>query len=133
MVITPLRPARFKALVPEPAIGGDISPRTLIVEVGSDLSLKLIRGDTPIATATVADTSAVTARLADEWRERRRLGSWKAEMVTRVDVAPDERIERTVFLRAPRSVRYGEIAKVIDGIKGAGAQPIGLQTDQLSN
>jgi biopolymer transport protein ExbD len=52
---------------------------------------------------------------------------------SRADIAPDERIERTVFVRAPRSIAYGEVAKVIDSIKGAGAQPVGLQTDELSN
>jgi hypothetical protein len=45
--------------------------------------------------------------------------------LVRPDVSPDERIERTVFIRAPRSTRYGEVAKVIDAIKGAGAQPVG--------
>ena len=54
-------------------------------------------------------------------------------MTSRVDLPPDARIERTVFVRAPRSARYGEVAKVIDAIKGAGAQPVGLQTDELPN
>ena len=110
MVVTPLRPARFKALIPEPPPDDPttiLSPRTLVVEVGHDLSLRLIRGRTAVAEGTVADAGAVAARLADE------------------------RIERTVFVRAPRSVRYGEVAQVIDGIKGAGAQPIGLQVDEL--
>ena len=35
--------------------------------------------------------------------------------------------------RAPRSARYGEVAKVIDAVTGAGAQPVGLQTDELPN
>ena len=38
---------------------------------------------------------------------------------------------RTVFIKAPRSVSYGEVAHVIDGLKGAGAEPIGLQIDEL--
>ena len=37
----------------------------------------------------------------------------------------------TVFLRAPRELSYGSVAKVIDGIKGAGANPVGLQIDEL--
>ena len=56
---------------------------------------------------------------------------WKSGLEARTDLPPDERIERTVFVRAPRSVRYGEVARVIDAIKGAGAQPVGLQTDEL--
>jgi biopolymer transport protein ExbD len=54
-------------------------------------------------------------------------------MEARMDAPPDERIERTVYVRAPRSTRYGEVAKVIDAVKGAGAQPVGLQTDALPN
>jgi len=136
MVITPLRPARFKTLIPEPPPDRrDIreSPRTLIVSVGQDLSMKLIRGQTVVAEGSVSDADAVAARIAREWRERKDAGDWKTGFEGRVDLAPDERIERTVFVRAPRSVRYGEVAKVVDAIKGAGAQPVGLQTDELPN
>ena len=39
---------------------------------------------------------------------------------------------QTVFIKAPRSIPYGEVAKVIDGLKGAGADPVGLQLDGLN-
>jgi len=136
MVITPLRPARFKALVPSPP-PEDVrvlkSQLTLVVEVDGGQRLKLIRGDETVAEGTVADASAVAARLAAEWRARKLAGAWKAGMEARGDLAADLRIERTVFVRAPRSTRYGEVAKVIDAVKGAGAQPVGLQTDALPN
>ena len=136
MVITPLRPARFKTLIPEPVPDRDDilqSPRTLVVEVDAGERLKLIRGDETIAEGTIGDAAAVAARLAAEWRERKLAGRWRLGMEARADVPPDERIERTVFVRAPRSTRYGEVAKVIDAVKGAGAQPVGLQTDALPN
>jgi biopolymer transport protein ExbD len=136
MLLAPLRPARFKALIPEPP-GNDTctrgSPRSLVVEVGGDLRLRLIRGATTVAEGSVADPGPVAARLADEFKMRREQGVWKADFERRHDLAPDERIERIVFVRAPRSVRYGEVARVIDRIKGAGAQPIGLHTDELEN
>src|SRR5918997_561066 len=133
MVITPLKPARFKALVPRPLEDARVrmSPLTLTVSVERDLSMKLIRGADVVAEGTVAEAGEVAARLASEWRERKLRGDWKAESAARADLAPDERIERTVFVRAPRSVRYGEVARVIDGVKGAGAQPIGLQIESL--
>ncbi len=134
MVISPLRPARFKTLVPQPPPERRdilLSPLTLVVEVGADSRLSLRRGRDVVAEGTVGDAGAVAARLAEEWRERKAKGQWKAEMTSRADLPPDERIERTVFVRAPRSARYGEVAKVIDAIKGAGAQPVGLQTDEL--
>ncbi|HEV2859379.1 MAG TPA: biopolymer transporter ExbD [Pyrinomonadaceae bacterium] len=136
MVITPLRPARFKTLIPEPVTDREdihMSPRTLVVEVGTGNSLTLIRGKDAIAEATVADAGVVAARLAAEWRERKASGAWKPDMETRADLPPDARIERTVFVRAPRSAAYGDVAKVIDAVKGAGAQPVGLQTDSLPN
>jgi biopolymer transport protein ExbD len=136
MVITPLRPARFRALVPQPPTEDSrirISPLTLVVEVGADSKLSLIRGRDVVAEGTVGDAGAVAARLAEEWRERKAKGEWREEMSSRADLPPDARIERTVFVRAPRSARYGEVAKVIDAIKGAGAQPVGLQTDELPN
>jgi biopolymer transport protein ExbD len=136
MVISPLRPARFKTLVPQlPPDRPDIhiSPLTLVVEVGEGSRLSLIRGREVVAEATVDDAGAVAARLAEEWRERKAKGQWKAELTSRADLPPDQRIERTVFVRAPRSARYGEVAKVIDAVTGAGAQPVGLQTDELPN
>ena len=133
MVITPLKPARFKAWTPEPPENPDvkISPQTLVVAVAPDLSLKLFAGKDVVAEGSVGDAGAVAARLASEWRERKLSGRWRQEMAARADLAPDERIERTVFIRAPRSIHYGEVARVIDAVKGAGAQPVGLQTDQL--
>ena len=88
-------------------------------------------GKDVVAEATVGDAGAVAARLAAEWRERKLRGEWKLETAARADLAPDERIERTVFVRAPGSLRYGEVARVIDALKGAGAQPVGLQTEGL--
>jgi biopolymer transport protein ExbD len=52
-------------------------------------------------------------------------------METRTDLPEDERLERTVFVKAPRSMKYGDVVKVIDAIKGAGASPVGLQVDDL--
>jgi len=44
----------------------------------------------------------------------------------------DMRIERTVFIKAPRSMAYADVVRVLDGIKGAGASPVGLQIDDLN-
>jgi len=44
----------------------------------------------------------------------------------------EQRPGRTVYVRAPTGKRYGEVVQVIDVIKGAGAELIGLQIDFLS-
>ena len=41
-------------------------------------------------------------------------------------------IEKTIFIKSPKSVRYGDVVKVIDAAKLAGASPIGLQIDDLA-
>ena len=133
MVITPLRPARFRTYAPTTPDNPDVgmSPKTLVVSVGHDLSLELLMGRDVVAAGRVGEPGEVAARLASEWRERKLQGFWKAGLAARRDLPPDERIERTVFIRAPRSLAYGEVARVIDAVKGAGAQPVGLQTDEL--
>jgi biopolymer transport protein ExbD len=135
MVVTPLRPARFKALVPEPPENSVevMSPRTLVVSVEGDGALRLTRGATTVAEGSIEEPGEVASGLAREWRARIAAGSWKEGFESRADLAPDLRVERTVFVRAPRSLRYGEVARVIDAVKGAGADPVGLQTDELPN
>src|ERR1700750_3442523 len=116
MVITPLKPARFKAYVPTPPENPDekLSPRTLVVSVEGSGALKLIRGATTVAEGSVAEPGEVASRLPREWRERIAEGKWKEGFDLRTDLAPDNRIERTVFVRAPGSLHYGEVARVID-------------------
>ena len=62
----------------------------------------------------------------------------KQRIVTGVDLINNlvykegtNEIEKTVFVKAPRAVKYGEVVKLIDAIKFAGAQPVGLQIDDL--
>jgi biopolymer transport protein TolR len=40
---------------------------------------------------------------------------------------------RTVFVKAPRVLNYGEVVRAIDVIKGAGSALIGLQVEGLDN
>src|SRR4029453_12838237 len=43
----------------------------------------------------------------------------------------EQRPDKTVFIKTPKDTQYGDIVAVIDTVKGAGAQPIGLQIDYL--
>lgn len=136
MVVTPLRPHRFTTHTPAPPADDTkikMSPRTLVVSLEEGSRLTLRRGGNVVAEATLDDASAIAARLAEEWRERKMRGEWKEEMIARAELSPDLRIERTVFIKAPRSSSYGEVARVVDAVTGAGAQPVGLQTDELPN
>jgi len=39
--------------------------------------------------------------------------------------------QRTVFIKAPKSLSYGTVVLLIDAVKAAGADPISLQIDDL--
>jgi biopolymer transport protein ExbD len=133
MVVTPLKPARFKALVPEPPrdepFPPNPNPHTLVVTIENDGSLKLnfLEG-----LGSVSDTGKLSAELTKVFEERRANHVYAPDMLDRSDLSDFDRVQRTVFIKAPRAIRYGEVARVIDGIKGAGANPIGLQIDDLN-
>jgi biopolymer transport protein ExbD len=58
--------------------------------------------------------------------------AYKPGLETRTDLTEDERVEKTITVKAPRSIKYGDVMKIVDAIKGAGASPIVLQLDDLS-
>ncbi len=135
MVITPLKPSRFKTLVPEKSEElqqeAKQSPRTLIVEVAKDLKVKLTRGGSPVAEGSINDMGPVASRLAAEFQQRKQNNEFKPGFENRPELPADDRIEKSVFVKAPQSFKYGDVVKVIDSIKGAGANPVGLQTELL--
>jgi biopolymer transport protein ExbD len=83
------------------------NPQTLVVTIMENRGLKLNEE----GLGTLEDSSRLTNRLAEVLQKRSS--------------------ERTVFIKAPRSMKYGDVAIVIDGVKGAGARPLGLQLDDL--
>lgn len=133
MVVTPLKPSRFKADIPtQRDPNEDLSklkpnPLTLVVSVGNDLQLRLNQD----SMGSVNDTGPLSQKLRVVFQQRKEQHAYKPGMETRSDVPEEERIEKTVFVKAPRSLRYEEVVKVIDAIKGAGANPVGLQVDDL--
>lgn len=132
MVVAPLRPARFKALVPEeprrtqPPPTPD--PLTLVVAIDSQRRLR-VNGEQ--VAGTTEDAGGVVRFLAEKFEERRRAGTLRRGVLDLSSLPEAERVEKTVFVKAPRSISYGEVARVIDAIKGAGANPVGLQIDEL--
>lgn len=125
MVISPLKPSRFEAKIPsEPDPNQDLSqikpnPLTLVVTISSDRKLKLNADDM----GSVADLAPLASRLSSLFEQRREQRAFRTGT---------EEVEKTVFIKAPRSLPYGEVVKVIDSIKGAGADPVGLQVDDLA-
>jgi len=106
MVISPTRPARFEARIPKPM------PRDVIVE-DSVLVISVNREGGYKLNQQAAGTLG-------------ELGQW---LHYALDGRPADR--KTVFVKAPRTLPYGEVVKVIDVTKAAGGAPIGLQIENL--
>ena len=133
MVAVPLRPSRFLAQVPsQPDNTPDVKPndKTLVVTIEPDRTLRLNRLDEDMG--TVDDLSKINKRLVALFAERTRNHVYRDNMLMRVDLPEQARIEKTVFIKAPRHFSYGEVVKVMDGLKATGADPIGLQLDGLN-
>ncbi len=132
LVITPLKPSRFKADIPSQRDPNeDVSklkpnPLTLVVTISMDLQLKLNQD----VMGSVNDPGALAAKLQQTFQQRREQHAYKVGMETS-NLPEEQKIEKTVFVKAPRALHYGEVVKVIDAIKGAGASPVGLQVDDL--
>jgi len=131
MVAVPLKPSRFAAKLPAPPDDQKMepNPKTLVVTIQQDRGLRL---NSLPDMGSIDDTAKLSAALVKLFRDRAVNHLYRDEMMMRLDLPEASRIERTVFIKAPRSVAYGDVLKVIDGIKGAGANPIGLQIDNLN-
>ncbi len=133
MVVSPLKPSRFKARIPEPPKPPQGEPPVgaidnLVVNIRADGTLELNREG---GVGTINDMGNLSVRLTELFRLRLEQHVYRTDMLDRFDLPEEKRILRTVFIKAPKAIAYGEVAKVIDGIKGAGAEPIGLQLDEL--
>jgi len=112
MVISPKKPHRFESQIPEkppenqPEQPPD--PLSLVVTIPpAGGGYKVNQTDTP------------------------NLDELGKLLFKNLDPRPSDR--KAVFIKAPKSLPYGEVAKVIDVVRGAGAQPIGLQIEGLEN
>src|SRR5688572_12930483 len=127
MVVTPLKPSRFKADIPtQRDPNEDLSklkpnPLTLVVSIGSDLQIKLNQD----SIGSVNDTAPLAQRLSAVFQQRKDQRAYKVGMETRQDVKEEDRIEKTVFVKAPRAAKYGDVVKVIDEIGRASCRERG--------
>jgi biopolymer transport protein ExbD len=132
MVVSPLKPTGFEAKIPsEPKAPTKINshPYTLVVAVNADLTLRL---NTETDVGNVQNAEKLVERISDVFRQRIENQAYAEEKILRADLPEAERIERTVFIKAPRSIDYGSVVKIIDAAKIAGANPISLQIDDLN-
>lgn len=132
MVISPIKPTDFKAKIPqEPDMANPANPNTdtLVVSLHSDSTLKLNNEND---LGTVQEPKKLIERLSRTFQKRAENRDYAENKEFRTDLPEAERIEKTVFIKAPRSTNYGSVVKVIDAVKVAGANPISLQIDDLN-
>lgn len=132
MIVAPTKPTDFKAKIPqEPKQITEASahPNVLVVSLNADSTLRL---NTENDLGIVTEPEKLVARLAEIFRRRAENGAYRAGAEFRTDLPQAERIEKTVFIKAPRGADYGSVVKVIDAVKIAGAHPISLQIDDLN-
>ena len=126
MVITPMKPSRFEAKVPAEPKPDDTqvtpkpNPLTLVVAINKADKKITLNNE---AAGDVSNADDLTSRLSAIFKDREAGGVFREGT---------NEVEKTVFIKSPRSVRYGDVVRVIDAVKQAGAQPIGLQIDDLA-
>lgn len=136
MVITPLKPTKFEAAVPQeppPNPPQDIKPNPLTLVVGVDRDGKISLNQKEDL-GSVDAPQQLGARLREIFQERVATRAYKENVTSDPNFAnmtEEERIEKRVFIKAPRSIKYERVVRIIDTAKGAGASPVGLQIDDL--
>jgi biopolymer transport protein ExbD len=108
MVITPLTPNGLDALVPQPnknetPPSEDIQNRTVVVSMDAAKQIKINQDPT--------DVRNLGSRLVDIFKTRN---------------------DRIIFVKGDATLKFGEVAQLIDIAKGAGVDKIGLITKELS-
>ncbi|MBL8190275.1 MAG: biopolymer transporter ExbD [Acidobacteria bacterium] len=108
MVISPQKPSRFDARIPEKATSPETDAHNLSLVVTINPTGGYQLNSSPAA--NLPELDALLHRALDGRPENL----------------------KAVFLKAPRALHYGEVVKVIDVMKSAGSAPIGLQIENLN-
>jgi biopolymer transport protein TolR len=121
MVIAPLKPSSFQAKIPsEPDRNntGNVNPYTIVIGIAPDLALSI---NNKKSLGNVDNPDPLTAELKSIFDQREANGA----------VDENGNVLKTVFVKAPKNIGYGNVVKVIDAVKEAGAEPLALQIDYL--
>ncbi len=114
MVISPMKSSGFKTKIPSEYIDESSipDPNNLVITINQNASLKLNKDEN---VGTIEEPNTLIARLSDIFSQREK----------------NLNNARTVFIKAPKSMNYGDIVKVVDAAKMSGATPLSLQIDDL--
>ncbi len=115
MVISPSKLSDFKTKIPAESTDQNVAPNpdNLTVTINSDSTLNLNQEKN---LGSISEPSALVARLTEIFEQRIQAAN----------------LQKTVFIKAPKTLQYGEVVKVIDAINLAGATPVALQIEYLN-
>jgi biopolymer transport protein ExbD len=120
-----ITPLRFEVKLPAPIDESDALPKlrpnplTLIAMLETNGKLSLNREDVGL----ISDTKKLENMLAEIFREREAMGVFREGT---------NEVEKAVFLKASKSSKYGDFIRLVEAVKGAGADPIVIQMDDTS-
>jgi biopolymer transport protein ExbD len=120
MIVTPTRPSSLETRIPSsPSNEPNVRPNpdTLVVAVSKT---GLIRLNSIEGFGTANDPRLMIEKLKQTFEHRDSSGTW-----------PERDAARKVFIKAPRGLSYGEVARVVDAVRLSGATPVALQIDDL--
>ena len=114
MVVSPVKPGQFETKIPSESKDSKITPHphTIVISIDKANALSL---NAEKLEASAASPGRLIERLKEVFTAR------EGNLV----------YERTVFIKAPKGIDYGTVAKVVDAVKMSGASPISLQIDRL--
>ena len=100
-----------------------------LTQVGLDINL-------PAETRSAQQPADSTSQIVLEYTADRRISVNKQDVTlqdleTRLRNIYEQRKDKTMFIAAAGSLRYGEIVNVIDAAKGAGVEKVGIVTEGM--
>jgi len=117
-----ISPLSFQVKLPMPmdkAILVRPNPLVLVAAFGEDGRLRLNSEEI----GTMSDHKKLDDRLREVFKERENNGVFREGT---------NEVEKTVYLKVPKSAKYGDFIKLVEVVKGSGAEPIGIQIDDVS-
>ena len=97
----------------------------LVVSITNDRKLYLNRQEM----GDLNNKHELASTLAEIFRRRTELHAYRDGLDFNSSITENDRIEKTVLIKAPREISYGEVSDLIEFLRETGASPIGLVTE----